>query len=124
MQHLDVVQSQLAGRMPDEADLLAVRIDQRELSVGIGKGERQPGKAGTRAEVSQPAAAQIRLQRQAVQQVMSQHILTPPDGREVVGPIPALDLIEQLQQPGRIALRQDDAETGCTVDQTLSDAGQ
>lgn len=119
MQRLDIVQSDLMRSMLNEADLLAVGIDERKAALRIHYCQGQPRKPGAGPNISHSCAAQVRVNGQAVEQVVRQHILAAADRSEVVGTIPALELIEQAQESAGLRLRQGETESSGVSDQFL-----
>lgn len=111
MHAFDIRKTQRMSGMIDEADLLAGRVDQHEAAFGIQDRQRQPGESGAGPDVGNPGAVQVTLDREAIQEVVGHHFFPVPNGREVIGTVPALQLVQQLLQPGGVACRQLDAHT-------------
>jgi DNA-binding response OmpR family regulator len=116
---LDVSQSQRVRGVIDEADLFARRIYERKPTFRIEYGERQAGEAGTCADVRYGSTVEVRLNREAVEEVVRHHVLTLGDGREVVGAVPPLELVQELQQARGVALGKRDAHILRVVYETM-----
>lgn len=97
MHGIDVLQAEHADRVRDEADLLAVGVEQREMPLRGGDGERQSGKSRTGADIGDPRALQRVVHAEAVEQVMRQHLPTVADRSEVVRHVPAFEFVQQAQ---------------------------
>jgi two-component system, OmpR family, response regulator QseB len=102
-----------------EAHFLTVRVDQGKAPSGVHDCQRETRKARARPYVSHGGPLQVRVNGQTVQQVMRQHILTLADRRQVIGTIPPLELIEEVDQACGIGLGQGDTQTGGVVHQAL-----
>ncbi len=118
----DILQAKLMRGMLNKTDLLAVGIDEPEAPLRIQKRERQAGKTCTRSNISHGCPPHVRVNRQAVEQMMRQHLLALADRREVIGTVPALELIEQARQSLRIRLRQGDTQSGGVFHKALNHA--
>ena len=105
--------------MGHEADLLRRRVDQGELPPGVADREGQPRETRPRAHVGDPLTDQVRVDREAVEEVMRDHRPGLTDGREVVAAIPAAELIEQSQEANGILRRQRHPEAGRGLAQRL-----
>ena len=85
--------------MLDELRLLCGRLDQRELSIRIDDGQRQPGKSGASADISDGSALQVAMDAQRVEQVLEDRLPGVADCRQVEATVPVLKLGQQCQQP-------------------------
>ena len=73
--------------MRDEADLLAIGVDEREAPARLNERERQPGETAARPGVGDALPHKIRVDRETIEQVMRQHVLLALDRRPVLAGI-------------------------------------
>jgi two-component system, OmpR family, response regulator QseB len=106
-----------------EADLLARRVDEREVPLRITQGERQPWKSGSGADVGDALARKIGAHGKAVEQVMRDHRLERGNRGEVVTPVPALELFEQPLQRLGLLFRQSHSEIRRILDEARAVTG-
>src|SRR5579872_3864950 len=114
-----IVETQLACGVLDKADLLPIRVDEREAPVRIDHCERQPRKSRPGAHIRHVHAAQIGMNGETVEQMMRQHVVAVADSREVVGAVPALQLVDEAEQTLRVRLGEWHTQFGALRYQTL-----
>src|SRR5687767_9115105 len=102
--------------MGHESNLLVVRIDEREVPLRIHDGQWQARESCTRANVRNRVTLKRGLHGQAVEEMMRDHLSAPGNRREVIGLVPASQLVYQLQQRVGRSLRQLNAERACGFD--------
>ena len=84
--------------MLDELRLLCGCLDQRELAIRVDDGQRQPGKSGASANISDASALQVAMDAQRVEQVLDDRLPGVADCRQVEATVPVLQLGQQCQQ--------------------------
>jgi hypothetical protein len=119
MQPFDIDQAECAGRVLYKTDFLAVGIDEREAPLGVEHRQGQARKTRARANISHRRALQLRMNRQAVQQVMSQHFIAIADRCQVVSAVPALELVEQPHEASGIRLGERDTQSRGALNQAF-----
>jgi hypothetical protein len=105
--------------MRDEADFLAVRVDERKAARGLHEGERQARKSGTGSDISDPLSHKVGVNRQAVEQMMGEHLFLAFDRGEVERAVPALKLIQKRAQTRAIPGSESDAQRCSIAQQAL-----
>src|SRR5690348_10495914 len=98
MQPFDVGQAQRMRDMRHEAYFLARRVDEGKAPLGVQYRQRQPGKSRARSDIGNKCPLKFRVYRQTVEEMMRDHILALRDSRQVIGPVPSLELIQELLQ--------------------------
>jgi len=119
MQPLDIRKAQSTRGVLHKADLLAVGINERKAPLRVQHGQRQTGKSRAGANIRHARSLQIRMNGETVEQMMSQHLVAVADGGEVVGAVPALQLIEQVNEPRGIRITECDTESRGALDQVF-----
>ena len=119
LQRLDIAETERACGVRHEAHLLAVGVEQREPPLRLRDGERQPGEARAGADIGDARAVQMRRHGQAVEQMVRDHLVARGHGREVVGPVPARELVQQTRERRRLRGVEHDTEPGRAVDDAL-----
>ena len=110
LQRLDVGESQHARGVRDEADLLTVRVDEREASLRLYEGERQTWKSGAGSHIGNPSSDEVSVDRKAVEQMMREHLVLGFDRGEIKRTVPALKLIEERDETRAIPGSQSDPQ--------------
>src|SRR5581483_3256041 len=93
------------------------RIDQREQPVGVCDGKRKAGETRPRADIGNARPAQMRVYREAVEQMVRDQRLAAADRGEVVGGIPALQFIEQSCETLRLRIAERHIEQAGPLDE-------
>jgi hypothetical protein len=83
------------------------------------EGEGQAWKSGTGSDVRDPLSHEVRVDREAVEQVMGEHLLAAFDPGQVERAVPALKLIEKRAQTRTVCGRQSDAQRCSIAQQAL-----
>ena len=110
MQPLDILQFEFPRSVLYEADFLAVGVYESKAPPGIDHRQRQARESRAGAHISHGRSEQIGMNGEAVEQMMSQHRIAIADRCQVVGAVPALELIEQAREALGIRLGERDTE--------------
>jgi two-component system, OmpR family, response regulator QseB len=122
MQPFDVGQAQRVRDMRHESYFLARGVDEDKAALGVQYRQRQPGKSRARSDIGNECPLKFRVYSQTVEEMMSDHILVLGDSGQVIGPVPSLELIQELLQTRGVGFRQLDTHTLCIVNETLDQA--
>ncbi len=95
---LNIVAPQPARGLFDEPRLLAGGLDQRKTPLRVDDGQRQPRKTRAGADIGDAAAAQVGLQRKAVEDMFAQHAEPVADCRQIELRVSGFQFIHQLEQ--------------------------
>ena len=119
MQTFDIRQSQLARGMLHKADFLTVGINQRKASPRVQHCQWQTRKTGASASIGHGSSCEVRMNSDAVEQMMSQHRVPIANRRQIVCAVPALELIEQAQEAYSIRLGEIDSKSRGAVQEAF-----
>jgi len=101
-----------------KAAFFAHRVHAAHIQLGTANGQDDARQAATRTHIQHfggltvGVAHQWRHRRQAVEQVVREHLLRVAHGRQVVNPVPFLDQGQVAQQPFQLGIAQAQAEFG------------
>ncbi len=94
----DVLEAEQRSDVIDELQLLCRRIDQREVHVRRNDRKRKSGKSRAGADIGNARAVQVRVSRQAVEEVLRDLLWALAYCREIHALVPYVELIEHTHE--------------------------